>query len=79
MDFAAEYSRLIIEEAKAKGITGAALDKQIAEMKAFAESYKNQLYRMPITFTEIFRWAFWCRWCPRDCCANSRFMQLEGA
>ncbi len=79
MDFAAEYSRLIIDEAKAKGITGAALEKQIAEMKAFAESYKNPFYRMPITFTEIFPVGILVSLVSAGLLRNARFMPLARA
>ncbi|MBP6010865.1 MAG: DUF4199 domain-containing protein [Alphaproteobacteria bacterium] len=43
-----------IEAEKAKGLTGAALDKMIAEMEAFKVQYANPLFRLPMTFLEIF-------------------------
>jgi hypothetical protein len=43
-----------IAKQKAAGVTGGALDKVIAEMEAFKVQYANPLYRMPMTFMEIF-------------------------
>ena len=39
---------------KAAGVTGEALVKFTAEMRAFAADYANPFYRLPMTFTEIF-------------------------
>jgi Protein of unknown function (DUF4199) len=52
--FADVYASSIIEAKKAAGVTGAALDAVVAEMNAFKEQYANPLFRMPMTFLEIF-------------------------
>ena len=38
----------------AKGASGAELNQAIADADAFAKMYKNPLYRMPMTFIEMF-------------------------
>lgn len=54
MDFGAAFTGALIEAEKAKGVTGAELDKFIAGMRQFEADYRDPLYRMPMTFTEIF-------------------------
>lgn len=54
LDFAGSYARAMIEKARADGVSGAALDKVIAEMNAFKAQYANPLFRWPMTFIEIF-------------------------
>jgi hypothetical protein len=53
-DFIAFYKAYMVDSAKASGATGAALDQAIAEAESFATMYVNPLYRMPMTFIEIF-------------------------
>jgi hypothetical protein len=49
------YVTAYIDGEKAKGVSGAALDKLIAEMNAMKIQYNtNPLYRMAVTFSEIF-------------------------
>ncbi|HWI86410.1 MAG TPA: DUF4199 domain-containing protein, partial [Sphingomonas sp.] len=54
LDFASSYARAIIEQQRAKGVTGPALAKVVAEMEAFKVQYANPLFRWPMTFAEIF-------------------------
>ena len=54
MDFAGIYAQSVIDAAKAKGVSGAALAKLTADMEAWKANYANPFYRMPETFTEIF-------------------------
>lgn len=54
MDFAGEYARLLIEQEKAKGVSGAALARFTADMARFQADYADPLKRLPMTFTEIF-------------------------
>lgn len=54
MDFANDYADHLIAQEKAKGVSAAALAKFTAEMEAFKVQYANPLYRLPMTFTEIF-------------------------
>lgn len=54
MDFAGDYARQLIDQQKASGVSGENLAKYIAEMETFKQQYANPLWRLPITFTEIF-------------------------
>lgn len=54
MDFAGSYAHAVIEQQKAKGVSGEALAKLVADMEAFKANYANPAYRLPMTFTEIF-------------------------
>lgn len=54
MDFANSYAATLIAEQKAKGASAETLAKLTAEMEAFKVQYANPLYRLPMTFTEIF-------------------------
>lgn len=53
-DFIGAYAAQMIEQKRAAGASAAELARYAAEMKAFAAQYRNPLYRMPITFSEIF-------------------------
>jgi hypothetical protein len=53
-DFASTYANALIEREKAKGVTGEALAKFVAGMERFKAQYANPLYRLPMTFAEIF-------------------------
>jgi hypothetical protein len=53
-DFAAWYSKWSVDEARAEGVSGAELQKVIADAERFVESYKNPLFRVPMTFVEMF-------------------------
>ncbi|HYE44718.1 MAG TPA: DUF4199 domain-containing protein, partial [Caulobacter sp.] len=39
---------------RAAGVTGAAYEKLAADMAKMTEAYRNPLFRMPMTFVEIF-------------------------
>ena len=54
MDFGTSYANLLIEQQKAKGVTGEALAKFTADMEQFKIQYANPFYRLPMTFAEIF-------------------------
>lgn len=51
--FMAQYAETTLAAKRAAGVTGAAYDKAVADMAAIAESYKNPLIRVPMTFVEI--------------------------
>jgi hypothetical protein len=53
-DFAAVYSRAMIDQQRAAGVSGAALARYAAQMEDFRRSYANPLFRLPMTFIEIF-------------------------
>jgi uncharacterized transporter YbjL len=54
LDFAGSYSKAMIAQQQAKGVSGDALAKVTAEMEQFKIQYANPLYRWPMTFAEIF-------------------------
>jgi hypothetical protein len=54
MDFAGEYAAYLIEQRKAAGATAAELAKLAAEMETFKAQYADPLFRLPMTFAEIF-------------------------
>jgi hypothetical protein len=53
-DFMADYSASILESMRAAGASAAALQAKTAEMRALAAHYANPLFRVPMTFVEIF-------------------------
>lgn len=52
--FMDKYVAQILEAKRAAGVTGAAYQKLAAEMEAMRVNYANPLYRLPMTFIEIF-------------------------
>jgi hypothetical protein len=53
-DFMAEYSASLLDRLRAEGATAAAIEARAAELRGFAESYRNPLLRVPMVFLEIF-------------------------
>lgn len=53
-DFMADYSKSILDQMRASGAAPAAIQAKAAELAGMAKSYQNPLYRMPLTFIEIF-------------------------
>lgn len=74
MDYGALYAEHLIEAAKARGATGAELAAEIAKAEDFAKMYANPLFRMPITFTEIFPVGILVSLISAGLLRNSRFM-----
>lgn len=54
VDFGHTYAQYLIEQGKSRGLQGEELAKLVAEMNAFELQYANPLFRLPMTFTEIF-------------------------
>jgi len=52
--FMEDYSRAMIESARAKGASPEKLAQVTAEMQAMQVKYANPLFRLPMTFVEIF-------------------------
>jgi hypothetical protein len=52
--FMDDYTAHILAAKRAEGLSGAAYDKLVAEMAQMTKNYANPLYRMPMTFIEIF-------------------------
>ena len=74
MDFAGDYTRMLIAEQQAKGVTGEALAKFIAEMDQFKTQYANPLWRLPMVFVEIFPVGVLVSLVAAGLLRNSRFM-----
>ena len=53
-DFAGDYARSMLAAKRAAGVSGAEYRKAVAEMDAFRKNYANPLFRLPMTFIEIF-------------------------
>jgi hypothetical protein len=53
-DFAGDYARSTLAAKRAAGVSGAEYQKAVAEMAAFRKDYANPLFRLPMTFIEIF-------------------------
>jgi hypothetical protein len=54
MDFATSYGNAMVEQAKARGAGADEIARMTAEMAAFKVQYANPLFRLPMTFAEIF-------------------------
>jgi Protein of unknown function (DUF4199) len=54
MDFATSYAQAIIASEKAKGASAETLAKLSADMAAFKVQYADPMFRLPMTFVEIF-------------------------
>jgi hypothetical protein len=52
--FMDDYTAGILAAKRAEGLSGAAYAKLAAEMAEMTRNYANPLYRMPMTFAEIF-------------------------
>ncbi|HEX8308884.1 MAG TPA: DUF4199 domain-containing protein [Allosphingosinicella sp.] len=53
-DFMADYSAAILKDMRAEGAPAAAIEATAADMRDLTESYRNPLFRFPLTFVEIF-------------------------
>ena len=53
-EYMGKYTAGILKDMRAEGATQAAIDAKAAEMRDLTESYRNPLFRMPLTFVEIF-------------------------
>lgn len=54
MNFTADYAQAMIAEKQAAGASAAEIEAMRAQMADFAVQYANPLYRLPMTFAEIF-------------------------
>ncbi len=78
VDFAETFANGMIERQKAKGIDGAALAKLVADMEQFKVQYANPLYRLPMTFAEIFPVGALVSLVSAALLRNPRFMAARG-
>jgi hypothetical protein len=77
MEFAGSYAKAVVDQAVAKGMSGEALAKVKAEMELFKQQYANPLYRLPMTFAEIFPVGVLVSLVSAGLLRNSRFLPLR--
>ena len=53
-DFMADYTKSVLQGMEKEGASLAAIQAKAAELHSMAESYQNPLFRIPMTFIEIF-------------------------
>lgn len=79
LDFAGEYVKALVAQEEAKGVAGAELERFKAEMEAFARDYANPLFRIPVTFTEVFPVGALVSLVSAALLRNSRFLPARAA
>ena len=77
MDFASGYAKAVLGEARARGESAEALSKLGTQMEAFKAQYANPLYRVPMTFAEIFPVGVLVSLISAALLRNSRFLPLR--
>ncbi len=75
--FMKDYSAALLEAERAAGASPEALAAKTAELAKMAEDYANPLYRMPVTFTEIFPVGLIVSIVSAALLRNSRFMPMK--
>ena len=73
-DFAGDYARSILAQKRAAGVSGAEYQKAATEMEAFRKNYANPLFRLPMTFIEIFPVGLLIALVSAACLRNPRFL-----
>jgi hypothetical protein len=77
MDFATSYANAIIASEKAKGASAEALAKLTSDMAAFKVQYANPMFRLPMTFAEIFPVGVLVSLVSAGLLCNRRFLPLR--
>lgn len=77
--FASAYGDAMVEAARAKGAPPAEVEQISAEMAQFAAQYSNPLFRIPITFIEIFPVGVIVSLISAALLRNSRFLPARAA
>lgn len=78
MDFATSYGDAMIAQQKAKGASAEAVAKLTAEMAQFKAQYADPLYRLPMTFIEIFPVGVLVSLVSAGLLRNPRFLPVGG-
>lgn len=76
--FMDEYTAHILTAKQAEGLSGAAYAKLAAEMAEMKRNYANPLYRMPMTFAEIFPVGLLVALVSAALLRNPRFLPARG-
>ncbi len=79
MDFASDYAAAVIRGQQKKGVSGEALAKVTAEMEQFKIDYANPLFRLPMTFIEIFPVGVLVSLISAGLLRNRRFLAVQRA
>ena len=77
-DFGSAYSDSVVEAARARGAAPAELDAIRAEAADFLRLYANPLFRLPITFVEMFPIGVLISVVSAALLRNSRFLPVRG-
>lgn len=72
--FIGDYTAGVIEESEARGITPAERDELVAEMAELETRYADPLFRLPMTFLEIFPVGLLITLIAASLLRNSRFL-----
>ena len=75
--FMDDYTRAMIDGARAKGASAAKLAKMAAEMETMKVQYANPLFRLPMTFVEIFPVGLVVSLITAGLLRNSRFWPMK--
>ena len=73
-DFASTYAKAMIDQQRAAGMSGEALARYASGMDEFRRSYANPLFRLPMTFAEIFPVGLLVSLIAAGLLRNSRFL-----
>ena len=76
-DFGAAYGKMALEAARAKGASDAEIQQVVAQAQAFARMYANPLFRVPITFVEMFPIGVLIALVSAALLRNSRFLPVR--
>jgi Protein of unknown function (DUF4199) len=79
LDFAEAYAQAVIAQQKAHGASAEALAKLSAEMATFKVQYADPLFRLPMTFAEIFPVGILVSLVSAGLLRNSRFLPVRQA
>jgi hypothetical protein len=74
MDFADSYAHAMIESQKVKSASAEALAKLTADMETFKVQYADPLFRLPMTFVELFPVGVLVTLVSAGLLSNSRFL-----
>lgn len=75
--FMADYVRTTLEAKRASGLTGEAYARLEREMATMAEQYRSPLFRLPMTFIEIFPVGVLVALVSAGLLRNSRFLPAK--
>jgi hypothetical protein len=78
-DFAGAYSDSVVAAAQARGAPAAEIERLSAEAADFLSMYANPLFRLPITFIEMFPIGVLISLISAALLRNSRFLPVRGS